>query len=185
MARVATAITAIYAAGWILVSFVSTGTLPVAAKIGNTLAILTLPLGHLVGWWMLTSSLPGQEDNAVISLLRVPLRGLLVITTAAFVVPTAFVLWTGDAPSWLTLTLLLVWTILLTLTCAAQMMYIRWLADILGDQTLRQIVGLFLGLGPFLLVTGVLSAGLGPLVVLIAYWGIFTRARKDLLGLSG
>lgn len=185
VAWISTVITAMYGVAWVIHSAAIPGLLPAVAKVTHTSVMLILPFGHLVGWWLLTKSLPGRQDNSSMWLLRVPLRGLLLVTTAAFVAPSAFVLWAGRFPAWLTPALLIVWTVLITLTCIAQMMYVRWLADILSDRYLGRIAGVFSALGPFLMVTAILSAGIGPLVVMIAFWIILARVRKGVADLDG
>lgn len=170
-------------------------TLDVLASIGA----LGLSFLSLAGWWMLSTPDPAMigEDRAVNA--RRVLRGALVFTALGAVanlgVQIAAAAGAGTAPPSAEMavtpaTPFLAVAILLQVASGvawvvqyfAAMLYLGSLAPRVPDPRLGALAKRYLWLLPLLYVVGAACVGLGPLVALVLYIGLFDRIRRGMRG---
>jgi hypothetical protein len=172
------------------------GTLVFMVSTGFASAVITL-----AGWWLLTEPDPAHPRVASDDRLRRLIRGLVVFIFAGAVVGLAGVLveplskmglfavagniHIGPGTTW---TLVFTGAIALRLLLYvarisrffAGLMYVRQLAVRLSDDRLRGKAGRLLWLFPLLSTAGLLFVGLGPVVALGIYLGLFVILARRL-----
>lgn len=169
-------------------SMMTTNGLNLLTQIGTTL----VSFASLYGWWKISTpdaqSLTKDMDNKPRQILRLSVIVLACTNTLSMLISFgAFGSMTptiNTVSSAIDLVLLVIWlvaTVAWVTKFFAAMLYVRWLASLVPDESLASKAKRFMWLGPVLYTVGSLCIGLGPIIALVLYWNMLYYLKKHIV----
>jgi hypothetical protein len=165
----------------------TTPTLPVGILILNgILAFCEIGIAGvmIVGWWWLSAPDPAIANQQKGDGLRQLVRYAILISGISAIISNALNVGgpAGGAPPMVVLNGLVSFVAIIMWVVAffASMLYIRWIARRIPEDTIVKDAGRLMWLGPLLFTVGLLCVGLGPLIAFILYIRLIRMLRNEL-----
>ncbi len=169
-------------------SMMTTNGLNLLTQIGSTL----VSFASLYGWWKISTPDAQSQTRDMDSKPRQILRLSVIVLACSYVLSTllSFGFYSGVTPTMNALgsplgIVLLVNSLVSTVAWIAKffaaMLYVRWLASLVPDESLADKAKRFMWLGPVLYTVGTLCIGLGPLIALVLYWNMLYYLKKHIV----
>lgn len=143
-----------------------------------------LSILSVAGWWLLSTPDPALAEWGAGSRARVVLRSALLVALGVTLYNAAHhVLTQGSAGVGVITSGVLEWLELIATAVRffASILYLRWLAPRLPDDSVDNRARVYMWVLPLLWTVGALLCGLGPILALIMYYMLISDVRSDLL----